>query len=110
MSHRLPPPPSMDEAIDEVTAWGRRQFPNSTVSSTMAHLKREIAELEADPGNPEEIADVLMLIIGLADLYHIDLAGALTAKLAINKARPWGEPDSEGVVEHLREGPDRETV
>ena len=103
MSHHLPPPPSLDEAIDDVTAWRRRRFPRSTVSSTMKHLKREIAELENDPGNPEEIADVLMLLIGLADLQHIDLAGALAAKLVVNKARPWGEPDAEGVVEHLRQ-------
>lgn len=72
-------------------------------------LGRAIVDYTTDP-MPEhrqqvatELADCLHLLASIAHLCGIDLLAATRAKLAENKARRWGKPDSDGVVEHVRE-------
>jgi NTP pyrophosphatase (non-canonical NTP hydrolase) len=74
------------------------------------HLQREAAELTAaiewnrDPREiGEEIADVFILAAAIADRLGVDVAAAIWSKLETLKARKWGLPDGEGVIEHVRE-------
>lgn len=53
-----------------------------------------------------EFADCFMLLLDSAHHFGISSDGliALTRKkLDINKARKWGKPDKNGVVEHIRD-------
>lgn len=72
-------------------------------SSIVAHLKKEVDELAADPGDMEEIADCFLLLCHLAHQNRGNLQIAVARKFAINKRRTWGKPDKDGVVEHVRE-------
>ena len=75
----------------------------STMQSRIAHIRRELEEIEADPYDGSEIADVILLLMHQARSYNIDLMADLLAKADEVRTRKWGEPDHEGVVEHIRE-------
>lgn len=92
----------LDLALDEAHAWARATFPLETTGGVVKHLQKEVGELAKAPGDPGEIADVLILLARLADRHGIDLADAVRDKLAILRTREWGEPDADGVVEHVR--------
>jgi len=97
---------------DAVIAWSRATFPRSSVASVATHLEREAGELRAAArigGAPtaeaeEEIADVQMLLWVLADKLGGSIDLAVRRKLEVCKSREWGQPDREGVVEHIRQG------
>ena len=72
----------------------------------VAHLCKEVEELLEHPYDDMEYADCLMLILDASSNAGIaadDLLNTCWEKLAINRARDWGEPDENGVVEHVRD-------
>lgn len=91
-----------EELFAEVADWADETFPGSQPAAKVAHLRKEVEELEADPTNGEEMADCLMILVHLARGTGIDLKAELRRKLAINRGRQWGAPDARGVVEHIR--------
>lgn len=93
---------AVDRALDEVYEWQRETFPLRTPSSIAAHLLEEAGELAREPLNAEEMADVAMLLAALVRDTGTDLAGAIRAKLARNRARDWSAPPNErGYVKAL---------
>lgn len=99
---------TLDAVVEDILAWQIETFPKRTPHSITKHLLKEAHELHAAPTDDEEWADVFFLC---AALIHDgtpnaprDLISALRAKLAKNKARTWGTPDADGVVEHIAEG------
>lgn len=104
---------SLQQAVGE---WGEETFPHSTPQSCAAHLEREVRELQYELANlggrgdwqkareraQEELADCYLLLLHLAHKLGLDLELAASVKHVINKGREWGEPDAEGVVEHVR--------
>lgn len=50
-----------------------------------------------------EAADVFLLLLHFSHRSGFSLMDEARRKLEINKRRQWGEPDAEGVVEHVRE-------
>jgi hypothetical protein len=94
---------SLDAVARSIAAWQAVTFPGATVESVMAHLRREVDELAANPMNGEEMADVFHLLVALCDLTNVDLADECRRKLEINRRRDWMVPDGEGCVEHVRE-------
>lgn len=90
--------------LDDFRAWALATFPQSTPASCAAHLLREARELCDSPTDPGEIADCVFLAVDTAQRAGLDLYALLSDKLAQIKAREWGLPDAEGVVEHLRDG------
>lgn len=95
--------PTLDSVLAEVVAWQRQTFTYATPASITDHLRREAIELAADPTNLSELADVMLLVAGLASNLGADLTTVVAEKLAINRRRTWGQPDENGVVEHVRE-------
>jgi NTP pyrophosphatase (non-canonical NTP hydrolase) len=93
---------SLDRACAEAVVWAGETFPHQTLQSKANHLMREARELAADPTDQAEMADVLILLAGLASIAGVDLERAVREKLAILRTRQWGEPDADGVVEHVR--------
>lgn len=94
---------TLDGIVEETQDWQRATFPHATPLSVATHLLREAHELRDHPTDAEEIADVVILAIAAAGANGINLAGAVRAKLEKNKARTWGVPDADGVVEHVKE-------
>ena len=92
----------MSVLFKEIARWAAETFPDSTPDAKLAHLRREFRELEAAPADPEEIADCIMILVHLGEGQGFDMEAELWRKLAINRARTWGKPDAEGVVEHIR--------
>ncbi len=92
---------TLDTILADVSAWQRVQFPHATPASIAKHLLEEARELQQDPTDCMEIADVLFLLNALADALGVNLADVVAAKLAINQARTWGQPDADGVVKHV---------
>ena len=76
---------------------------------SLLHLREEVDELIASPGDLEEWADVFLLFLDASRRRRIsihDILEAARVKHEINKSRNWGEPDENGVVHHLpAEGP-----
>ena len=97
---------TLDRVLAEVNAWQAVTFPRATPASVAEHLRREVEELVKNPRDTSELADVLFPAVGLAyglGLSMPDLASVVAQKLAVNKARRWGQPDEHGVVEHIHE-------
>ena len=98
---------SLGALLDEVVEWGEETFPTVTLRAKIEHLRREVVELQHRPTAAEEIADIMMITAHIASDSGIDLTQAIADKFEIVKAREWGEPDEDGVVEHTREGEPR---
>jgi dCMP deaminase len=96
---------TLDGLFRDANTWQAATFPRATPASVAEHLRREVAELAADPTDTSELADVVFLAIGLAYELGVDLKQIVAAKLTVNMARTWGKPDADGVVEHVREVP-----
>jgi hypothetical protein len=79
--------------------WAQRTFPHQTAGGILKHLEEEVREL-GDGFEPDEAADCLLLLLGLAHLRGFNLWEAAVAKHYTNRARTWGEPDGNGVVHH----------
>lgn len=100
---------TLDAVVGDILAWQVETFTHRTPHSITKHLLKEAAELHAAPSDHEEWADVVFLAVALiqdgTENAPRDLIGALRAKLAINKVRTWGEPDADGVMEHVELAP-----
>lgn len=90
----------LDDLRSEVIDWANSTFTVANPHSKAEHLRREAEELCRDPHDVEEMADVFILLSHISDGH--DLHSAVRAKLEKNKARKWGSPDAQGVVEHIR--------
>jgi NTP pyrophosphatase (non-canonical NTP hydrolase) len=99
----------VDYALAAAVAWSRATFPDRRPVAAGLHLQREAAELaeaiERGPSHAtaEEVADVFILTAAIADRLGVDVAAAIWAKLELLKARTWGPPDGQDVVEHVRD-------
>lgn len=100
--------PDWQRLQDEVAVWANSIFGNSTLHAKMEHLRKETIEVEENPDNHHEWADVFLIFLhGLAaqGISMDDLYKVTRIVFEIVKEREWGEPDEHGVVEHIREEP-----
>jgi len=67
----------------------------------LTKVRDELIELESDPRDPMEMADVLLALMLHAAQNGVDLQVAAREKFEIVKSRVFGEPDERGVVRHL---------
>ena len=69
-------------------------------SVTIAEFRRQVEKTKM------EFADCFMLLLDSASHYLItaeQLIQLAREKLEINKARRWGKPDKNGIIEHVRD-------
>lgn len=85
----------------DVAKLNERINPNSTPETILRHIKREVEELEEAYGQ-EEAADVYILLCALAWRCGYSLHHVAVLKMERNHQRKWGQPDKDGVVEHVR--------
>lgn len=101
----------MQTLFNKLTSWQRETFGQATVKSKICHLREEVEELleavERDsPNRRLEYADCFLLLFGAAEADGMmldDIESAIWEKLHINQKRKWGNPDKNGVVNHINE-------
>jgi len=113
--------------MNDISEWSDSTFGNNQKNPAIVyHLKKEVDELiealvksnalgcDDSIGIGEferqieetkmEFADCFMLLLDSASHFHMtaeELIEVAKKKLEINKARKWGTPDINGVIEHL---------
>jgi hypothetical protein len=87
-----------------VTEFQYSRFPCQTLDGKLIHLVKEAVELRCCNGeDPSEFADVLLLLLGAADLKGMTLSDIIRAghsKMDINEKREWLPADSNGCFHH----------
>lgn len=89
----------------DVYEWAQRTFPGSTLAAKLAHLRRELDEIQQQPTDAHEWADAFLILLHGAASYGHDLLAAAREKFALVQQRKWGAPDAQGVIEHVRTEP-----
>jgi hypothetical protein len=95
----------------EHAAWSQETFGSDLDrdwNGPLAHLRKELSEIEEQPFDREEWADAFLLLLDAARRAGFNAAGLVMAaeyKLSINKNRVWQAPNADGSVEHVREEP-----
>lgn len=118
----------LQKLMDEIRAWSDKTFGDAQRTiPILHHLGKEVPELIEALKKEEaagfdnsigvgefsrrvsevkmEFADCFTLLLDAASHYDMtaeDLVEVSKSKLEINKARRWGKPDKNGVVEHIR--------
>lgn len=111
LAHPFTPPNVIDAAhIERQRVWSHQTFgPDARTQGLLAHIRKELDEIEERPDAVEEWVDVVILALdGAWRANHEPQAiiDAIIAKQAENEARTW--PDwrtvAEGQpIEHVRE-------
>jgi len=99
------------DLFKEVTDWQEATFEVIETQGLLNHLGQEVKEAyyAVRYGHNEkhlEFADCFILLMGAAKadgMSYEDICQAISEKLEINKKRVWGEPDSNGVINHVKE-------
>lgn len=100
------------QLFTEVTDWQEATFKeNINTISLLSHLQQETLEtiigiLFHETDKRLEFADCFILLMGAAKadgMSYEDICNAIKEKLEINKQRKWGEPDSNGVINHIKQ-------
>lgn len=99
----------LSEFQREVGEWGDKIFnPNgynkySFCDGRIKHFMKEAQELSESCFRhiPKESADCFLLLLHIAHIQGFDLFDEARKKLEINHKRKWGEPDKDGVIEHV---------
>lgn len=94
---------SIRVAQSSITAWADAQFPARTTQGVFIKLLGELGELAANPTDPHEYADLLILIFDYASLNGINIPRALEEKMAINESRKWVFNHATGIAHHIKE-------
>lgn len=97
------------EQFKRVTEWQRKTFPGATMLSKIKHLLQELEEVQ-DPSlsiteRSLEFADCFLLLFDAAaasGMTYDSIVGCIDAKMGINENRKWGNPDADGVVNHIK--------
>ena len=98
--HHARPGPTLDRAAEAYLGWARATFPGEDLPAIAAHLAEEARELKASPLDPEEMADVFLMVVWLAHNAGVNLAAAALAKLEVNRGRQW-QRGPDGLVRHV---------
>lgn len=87
---------------NEVVDWINPILPERSSFDTAIKLVEEVSELlhaihhDGDVG--QEIADVLILLLDIADLHRVDTVKEFNKKMLINRCRVWQE--HQGTLKH----------
>lgn len=91
----------IQELQHEIASWIDPLNPGRTTLSTIAKLLEELGELIASDrmDDPEELADVAILVLDLFHLQRVDLIAAVKSKMKTNRDRSWRIADN-GAMSH----------
>lgn len=98
---------SLKNITREVVGWADQIAPTRQPKDAVVKMVSETSELldavlNKDPrAVREEIGDVMILLVDLANMYNINPVYAAEDKLAVNRQRKWEMRD--GVMRRIRE-------
>lgn len=92
----------LDELQSEIGHWQANTFKNQTTKGLINHLREEVEEF-SEEYDPEEAADCLILLLGIAHRRGFRLLYEANLKFKIIQKREWHEPDERGVINHKKE-------
>jgi hypothetical protein len=90
---------SIDELAEQVKAQADRLFPNRTDTSMYLKMFKELGEMIED-GDPDEVADVFIMLLDFAKRKNIHIAEVVLRKMDINNGRTWVVNEL-GVMRHV---------
>lgn len=97
------------DAINAQRAWSDETFgPGARTAGVLAHIRKELDEIAADPADLNEWVDVIILAVdGATRAGHSGqaLVAAYHSKMAKNRARTWPDWrdfDEDQPIEHVR--------
>ncbi len=103
----LRPMRDITEAQKFIHQWANRAFPDRVPEAALSKLVlEEIPELLAHKkkygpvGIAGEIADCLILLLDLCEIWGVDAAQALAGKMTINLQRQWRHDPATGFYNH----------
>ncbi len=73
----------------EYLQWVKETFPSETPAEQFEHLREEVDELGKNMEDPDEYADVFMLLCCIAHGKGVNIVQAFRKKFEINKNRKW---------------------
>ncbi len=94
---------ALGQLQERVILFQRKNFPNQPLAGKLEHLRREVHELQENPRDLSEWADVFILLLGSAAKAGIaapELIAIAHEKMDINDSRKWGPADAQGVHHH----------
>mgnify|MGYP006412281505 FL=1 len=91
------------EAQKYVSNWCDKVFPERTMAGTFVKFFSEIGEMTNDPKDVHEYADVLVLLLDLAEQNGVDIEEAFIEKMKINENRKWIKDPVLGIMNHVKE-------
>lgn len=88
-----------------ISEWADAVYPNRTVENALTKMMlHEIPELlHGKAMDPQEFADVAILLFDVAHLQGIDIAQAMRYKMWVNKQRNWQIDENTGLMSHVKE-------
>jgi hypothetical protein len=94
--------------LDRQFAWSKRTFGDGyRPTALLAHIRKELVEIEAAPTDPVEWIDVALLALDGAwraqGISGTRVAELMVEKMAINRARKWGSVSADKPTEHVRD-------
>ena len=92
--------PNIEQLTNRITAWADRVFPQRTQQSALLKMYEEIGELVKNPKNPDEYADICIMLFDLARMNGVNVAQAIEHKMFVNEHRTWRETET-GTMQHL---------
>ena len=76
-------------------------FPKRTDNTMFLKLYEEVGEVVRSPGNADEIADVMIMLLDHASRHGINAGEAILEKLQKNLDRTWFVDQTTGVAYHV---------
>lgn len=101
-----PPEASLDGLTRRVIEWADRVYPHRTPYAALTKMiVEEVPELlHGGLEDPEEYADVLIMLVDLAHLQGFDIVEAAHRKMDRNERRNWAIDPDTGLLNHTDEG------
>lgn len=97
-----PNDPTLRELQARIGEWADTAFGQSrTPAAALLKLFEECGEYIKDPTNGEELADIVIMAIDLANLAGIDLQNEVVRKHTKNQSRRWAM-DPLGTMSHVK--------
>lgn len=91
--------PSFEALFERFKTFCGKTYTGAVAEDYLTKLGEEVGELEASP-NMEELADCMLVLVGLSRFIEGDLKQSLLRKIEINEKRRWSrQPD--GTYRHV---------
>ena len=88
----------LESLFERFRDFTQKTFPDAKAQSYLTKLEEEVAELQKEP-NMQELADCMLVLVGLSQFIDGDLKSELEKKITVNESRKW-QKMSDGTYHH----------